>query len=214
MPNVVLIAKTIYVWLDQLPKKYGRDITRLDQIPDEELDLLARWGFTALWLIGIWERSPASQKIKQIMGNPEAVSSAYSLYDYAVARDLGGEDGLDEPGGALPGSGASVWRATWSPTTPASTPAGSGAPRLVHPARLSSLPGLPLHRRRPLLVPTTRHLHRGRLLEPQRCGRGLQARGPPHRQGALHLPRQRRHPHALERHGPAQLPAAARCARR
>jgi ADP-glucose type glycogen/starch synthase len=94
MPNVVLIAKTIYVWLDQLSKKYRRNITRLDQIPDEELDLLSRWGFTSLWLIGLWERSPASQKIKQIMGNPEAVSSAYSLYDYTVAGDLGGEDAL------------------------------------------------------------------------------------------------------------------------
>ncbi|MEJ2700245.1 MAG: alpha-amylase family glycosyl hydrolase, partial [Desulfuromonadales bacterium] len=56
---------------------------------------MARWGFTALWLIGIWERSPASQKIKQIMGNPEAVSSAYSLYDYVVARDLGGEEAME-----------------------------------------------------------------------------------------------------------------------
>ncbi len=94
MSNVVLIAKTIYVWLDQLSKKYGRAITRLDHIPDEELDQLARWGFNALWLIGVWERSPASQKIKQIMGNPEAVSSAYSLYDYVVSHDLGGEEAI------------------------------------------------------------------------------------------------------------------------
>ena len=94
MSNVVLMAKTIYVWLDQLSKKYGRTIHRIDQIPDEELDQLARWGFNSLWLIGIWERSPASQKIKQIMGNPEAVSSAYSLYDYVVAHDLGGEEAI------------------------------------------------------------------------------------------------------------------------
>ncbi|BCR06420.1 hypothetical protein DESUT3_34890 [Desulfuromonas versatilis] len=94
MPNVVLIAKTIYVWLDQLSKKYRRPLTRLDQIPVEELDQLARWGFNSLWLIGIWERSTASQKIKRIMGNPEAMSSAYSLYDYIVAADLGGEDAL------------------------------------------------------------------------------------------------------------------------
>ncbi|MBI5093837.1 MAG: alpha-amylase [Candidatus Hydrogenedentes bacterium] len=91
MSNVVLIAKTVYVWLDQLSKKYQRAITRLDHIPDEELDRLSRWGFTGLWLIGVWERSPASQRIKQIMGNPEAVSSAYSLYDYAIAGDLGGD---------------------------------------------------------------------------------------------------------------------------
>ena len=92
MPQVVMMAKNTYVWLDQLSKKYQRPITRLDQIPDEELDQLARWGFTALWLIGLWERSPASQRIKQLRGNPEAVASAYSLFDYTIAADLGGEE--------------------------------------------------------------------------------------------------------------------------
>ncbi len=93
MPKVVLLAKNIYVWLDQLSKKYERSITRLGDIPDEELDILARRGFTSLWLIGLWERSSASQRIKQIMGNPEAVASAYSVDDYRVADDLGGEEG-------------------------------------------------------------------------------------------------------------------------
>jgi len=94
MSNVVLMAKMAYVWLDQLSRSHGYPITRLDQIPDAELDRLASWGFTGLWLIGLWERSPASQRIKQICGNPEAISSAYSLYDYEVAADLGGWDGL------------------------------------------------------------------------------------------------------------------------
>ncbi|APG28582.1 hypothetical protein A7E78_12450 [Syntrophotalea acetylenivorans] len=96
MPRTVLIAKTIYVWLDQLSSQYGRPIHRLSQIPDAELDLLAKRGFTALWLIGLWERSPASKQIKRIMGNPEAEASAYSLYDYTVAEDLGGQQDLDE----------------------------------------------------------------------------------------------------------------------
>jgi glycosidase len=92
MPHVVMIAKNSYVWLDQLSKKYQRDIHRLDQIPDEELDLLARYGFTSLWLIGLWERSDASQRIKQLCGNPDAVASAYSLARYDIAGDLGGYD--------------------------------------------------------------------------------------------------------------------------
>jgi glycosidase len=91
MPRVVLIAKNTYVWLDQLSRQYQREITRLDQIPDEELDQLARRGFTGLWLIGLWQRSPASQRIKQLTGNPDALPSAYSLYDYHIADDLGGE---------------------------------------------------------------------------------------------------------------------------
>jgi len=95
MPRVVMLAKNIFVWLDQLSKKYQRDIYRLDQIPDEELDRLARWNINALWLIGIWERSPASKKIKQFCGNPEAAPSAYSLFDYVIADQLGGEQAFE-----------------------------------------------------------------------------------------------------------------------
>ncbi len=92
MSNVVLLAKSTYVWLDQLSRMYGREIATLAHIPDEELDRLARWGFTGLWLIGLWERSTASRKIKQFAGNPDAVASAYSLHDYTIAADLGGEE--------------------------------------------------------------------------------------------------------------------------
>ena len=92
MPKTVMIAKSVHVWLDHLSRQYHRGIHRLDQIPDEELDTLARRGFNALWIIGVWERSRASQRIKQLMGNPEAAASAYSLYDYVVAGDLGGPD--------------------------------------------------------------------------------------------------------------------------
>lgn len=96
MPNLVLIAKSTLVWLDQLSKKYERNIQYLNQIPDEELDALARWGFTGLWLIGIWQRSAASQKVKRMCGNPEAESSAYSLFDYEIAPELGGAPALDD----------------------------------------------------------------------------------------------------------------------
>ena len=95
MPNVVMIAKSTLVWLDQLSKKYQRAITRLDQIPDEELNFLAEAGFNALWLIGVWERSPASARIKQICGNQEAAASAYSLTDYEIAGDIGGWEALE-----------------------------------------------------------------------------------------------------------------------
>jgi glycosidase len=91
MPEVVMMAKNTPVWLDQLSQKYQRDIRRLDQIPEEELETLAARGFNALWLIGVWERSSASQKIKQRCGNPEALPSAYALYDYDIAGNLGGE---------------------------------------------------------------------------------------------------------------------------
>jgi glycosidase len=91
MPNTVLIAKSTYVWLAQLSKQYARHIHRLDQIPDEELATLAARGINSLWLIGVWERSRASKTIKQLCGNTDAVASAYSLFDYKIAEDLGGE---------------------------------------------------------------------------------------------------------------------------
>ena len=95
MPRLVLIAKNSYVWLEQLSRKHKRWIKTLDQIPDEELDLLRDRGFTGLWLIGLWERSRASEKIKQRMGDAEAVASAYSLYSYDIAEDLGGWSALE-----------------------------------------------------------------------------------------------------------------------
>ncbi|MEE8441520.1 MAG: alpha-amylase family glycosyl hydrolase, partial [Spirochaetia bacterium] len=96
MPNVVLIAKSILVWLDQLSRTYDRGIHRLDQIPSEELDRLASFGINALWLIGLWERSHASRRIKHIGGNTEAEASAYALLDYEVAEALGGWPALED----------------------------------------------------------------------------------------------------------------------
>jgi hypothetical protein len=111
MPNVVMIAKMAYVWLDQLSKFYGREIHQLDQIPDEELDRLAGWGFSSIWLIGVWERSPASQKIKRLCGNPEAVFPI--IYDYIIAADLGGQDAFRIKAGLASG----IRLATMVPTT-------------------------------------------------------------------------------------------------
>ncbi len=96
MPRLILVAKSTYVWLDQLSRQYEREVRTLDAIPDEELDTLARRGITGLWLIGLWERSRASARIKQLRGQPDAVASAYSLDDYVIAADLGGPGALSD----------------------------------------------------------------------------------------------------------------------
>jgi glycosidase len=96
MPRLILVAKSTYVWLDQLSAEYTRAIRTLDAIPDEELATLARRGITGLWLIGLWQRSRASARIKQLRGQPDAVASAYSLDDYVIADDLGGPGALDD----------------------------------------------------------------------------------------------------------------------
>lgn len=95
MPNVVLMAKSTYVWLEQLSKKYKWHIHRLDHVPDEELQLLAERGITGLWLIGLWERSVASRTIKRLRGGYDAVASAYSLKEYEIAEDLGGNSAYE-----------------------------------------------------------------------------------------------------------------------
>lgn len=95
MPSVVMIARNTLVWLDQLSKKYEREIKTLSDIPDQELDLLAQQGFTVLWLIGLWNRSSISKKIKHWCGNPDAESSAYSLKEYRIDPAIGGDSALD-----------------------------------------------------------------------------------------------------------------------
>lgn len=95
MPNVVMLAKSTLVWLSQLSKKYQKPIQYLHQIPDKELQLIRSRGFNAIWLIGLWERSSASKRIKHICGNPNAEASAYSLFDYEIADALGGWPALE-----------------------------------------------------------------------------------------------------------------------
>jgi hypothetical protein len=98
MPELVLVAKNARVWLHQLSRRHGLEVRRLDQIPDRELAELARRGFGALWLIGIWERSTASARIKRLAGNPEALGSAYSILRYRIADELGGDEALEALG--------------------------------------------------------------------------------------------------------------------
>ena len=93
--DLVLVAKNTLVWLAQLSKEHQREIKTLDQIPDEELEKLRSFGINGLWLVGIWQRSPASKKIKELYGNNHLIASAYSILDYKIAEELGGESALD-----------------------------------------------------------------------------------------------------------------------
>ena len=95
MQKAVLIAKNTPVWLGQLAKKYHKPVQKLDEIPDEEFMFLKSMGINALWLIGIWERSPASGKIKTLYGNTQAIASAYSIFRYRIAPEFGGPEALD-----------------------------------------------------------------------------------------------------------------------
>src|SRR5262245_52774445 len=96
-----------WVWLSSIGIKIGRSID-LSSVPAAEWDAIATFGFEAVWLMGVWERSPASRAIanhNQILLDdfrralpdfrPEDnVGSAYSVRRYTVDPHLGGAAGL------------------------------------------------------------------------------------------------------------------------
>ena len=206
MPRVVLIAKSSYVWLDQLSREYGRDIRTLDAIPDEELDTLARWGVTGLWLIGLWERSEASERIKRMRGNVDAVASAYSLDDYRIAGDLGGEPAYAQLRDRAWARGIRLASDMVPNHMGIDFELGDRASGMVPLARAAPVSGLHLRRPGPLVGRAGRHRARRPLLGRHGRGRRLQALRSAIRRDALRLSRQRRDELPLERHGPARLP--------
>jgi hypothetical protein len=96
-----------WVWLADLEKRYGRAITLTD-VPREVWDDIARSGIDAVWLMGIWQRSPAGAKIARTnkamradaqstlsdLVDADIVGSAYCIRDYVVDRRFGGESAL------------------------------------------------------------------------------------------------------------------------
>jgi hypothetical protein len=51
-----------WAWLEKLSARAGRTITLAD-VPDTEWDGLARLGFDAIWLMGVWKRSAEARRI-------------------------------------------------------------------------------------------------------------------------------------------------------
>ena len=49
-------------WLQRLSVQYGRPFTLAD-IPEEFLNTTKETGFDAIWLMGVWKKSPAAEKI-------------------------------------------------------------------------------------------------------------------------------------------------------
>jgi alpha amylase-like protein len=96
-----------WVWLSDLSQKYGVTVD-LFSVPSAEWDAIAALGFDAVWLMGVWERSPAGIAIaNQNQGllndfrralpdfRPEDnVGSPYCVRRYVVDEHLGGPEGL------------------------------------------------------------------------------------------------------------------------
>lgn len=103
----VIYEINTWVWLQELGRQYGRPFT-LATVPAEVWDRIAAGGFDAVWLMGVWERSPAGIRIS--MENPglledfkralpdfaaeDNVGSPYCIRRYVVDPHLGGPEGL------------------------------------------------------------------------------------------------------------------------
>jgi len=94
-------------WLTKVSAATGRRVD-LGSVPDTEWDRIAGSGFDAVWLMGVWQRSPAGVAIA--LGNDslrssfdealpawseqDVVGSPYCVRDYVVDDALGGRRGL------------------------------------------------------------------------------------------------------------------------
>jgi hypothetical protein len=106
-PYPVAYEINTWVWLTDLSQKYGTKV-KLSSVPSAEWDAIAVYGFDSVWLMGVWERSPAGVAIanqnKSLLDDfrralpdfsPEDnVGSPYCIRRYVVDEHLGGSEGL------------------------------------------------------------------------------------------------------------------------
>jgi len=91
------------LFLRRLSAKYRRNLT-VATVPDEEWADLSRLGFDLVWLMGVWQRSPASRRqalldpaLRREYGQAlpgwteqDIAGSPYAVYSYRIDPSLGG----------------------------------------------------------------------------------------------------------------------------
>src|SRR5690349_11300471 len=96
-----------WVWLSSLSEETGSFVD-LSSVPSAEWDAIGKWGFDAVWLMGVWERSPAGLAIvnrsNALLDDfcralpdfrpQDNVGSAYCVRRYVVDQRLGGPGAL------------------------------------------------------------------------------------------------------------------------
>jgi hypothetical protein len=118
-PNPVVHEIFTWVWLHDLAVDAGRPVD-LGNVPDQVWDDVAGAGIDAVWLMGVWQRSPAGAAIARAhpamaaaqhealpdVTDDDVVGSAYCIRDYRVDDRLGGEQGLAAARAALAARGS------------------------------------------------------------------------------------------------------------
>jgi Alpha amylase, catalytic domain len=103
-----ILEVNAWPWLDGVRARHGRRL-ELGDVPESELRELVRApGLDAVWLMGVWERSPASARIARAepgvvracrealadFAPRDVVGSPYAVRRYAVDPRLGGAEAL------------------------------------------------------------------------------------------------------------------------
>jgi hypothetical protein len=103
----VIYEINTWVWVQELSRHHRRRLT-LGTIPQEEWDSLAGLEIDAVWLMGVWKRSPTGIRIarerpellsayREVLpdySECDVVGSPYSVQRYTVDEHLGGTEGL------------------------------------------------------------------------------------------------------------------------
>src|ERR1700759_23569 len=103
----ILYEINTWVWLSELSLKSGASVD-LGSVPEAEWDAIAKFGFDAVWLMGVWERSPVGiaianknngllEDFRRALPDFQAednVGSPYCIRRYVVDKHLGGPKGL------------------------------------------------------------------------------------------------------------------------
>ena len=97
------------IFLKRISERHGRQLT-LATIPDEEWQVLDRRGFDLVWLMGVWQRSPAARrealldvklrreydKALPAWTEGDVAGSPYAVHSYVIDPALGSDRDLIE----------------------------------------------------------------------------------------------------------------------
>ncbi|MFQ3662620.1 MAG: alpha-amylase family glycosyl hydrolase, partial [Chloroflexaceae bacterium] len=103
----VIYEINTWVWLSELSRRHAQPVT-LANVPESVWDALGGWNIDAVWLMGVWERSPEGRRIalgnERLMADlrqtlpdlqpDEVIGSPFCIRRYEVDPHLGGREGL------------------------------------------------------------------------------------------------------------------------
>jgi hypothetical protein len=106
-PSPTIYEINTATWLQQLGRRLARP-ARLGDVPGSEWDALTALPVDAVWLMGVWQRSPTGRTIALAMPElldgyraalpdvheDDVLGSPYCVRDYVVDQRFGGPDGL------------------------------------------------------------------------------------------------------------------------